>query len=226
MPCAYFQLKCPCRRHSTSTVLISTFKPASQAPSASASEPPTNVTLPHLARSITFDLCVARGSLILDIISHSFVAMHLSSSCLVYAGLTSISALAAGTHPALQSLAVCIFQRSRPAKQEIGALFGGLSMLTALGQILAVSPSNSVPSPYPDLFLWCASTPTVAAARFWCGLLDYRRTFPRSYFCARCRPRVRSARHDISRAHGAFARMEGQGASCRASPSWCDTSGA
>ncbi|KAH9959658.1 major facilitator superfamily domain-containing protein [Russula dissimulans] len=115
--------------------LISTFKPASQAPSTS--EPPTNVALGHLAQSITFDLCVARGSLIIDIISHSLVAIHLSSSPLVYTGFTSVSALATGTVPALQSLAVCIFQRSRPANVEIGALFGGLSLLMALGQILA-----------------------------------------------------------------------------------------
>ena len=45
--------------------------------------------------------------------------------------------------PALQSLAICILQRSRQGSHspEIGALFGGLSMLTALGQILGVSPS-------------------------------------------------------------------------------------
>ena len=42
--------------------------------------------------------------------------------------------------PALQSLAICILQRSRQGSPEIGALFGGLSMLTALGQILGVSP--------------------------------------------------------------------------------------
>ncbi|KAI9510741.1 MFS general substrate transporter [Russula earlei] len=117
--------------------LISTFKPSSQVPSASISELRSSVTSAHIARSITFDLCVARGSLLLEFTSHSLVAFHISSSPLVFAGVTSISALASGTHPALQSLAICIFQRSRPANAEIGALFGGLSMLTALGQILA-----------------------------------------------------------------------------------------
>jgi hypothetical protein len=78
--------------------------------------------------------------------SHSLVALHVSSSPLIFAAVTSVSAFAAGANPALQSLAICILQRSRPDNPEIGALFGGLSMLTALGQILAVS-SYSTPSP-------------------------------------------------------------------------------
>jgi len=76
-------------------------------------------------------------SLLLDITSHSLVAFHLSSSPLIFTGVTSISSLATGTHPALQSLAICILQRSRQGSPDIGALFGGLGMLTAFGQILA-----------------------------------------------------------------------------------------
>lgn len=82
-----------------------------------------------------------RASLILDIVSHTLVALHVSWSPLFFTGVTSISALAAGSMPALQSLAICILQRSRQGSPEIGALFGGLSMLTALGQILGVSSS-------------------------------------------------------------------------------------
>lgn len=84
-----------------------------------------------------------RGSLLLDILSHSLVALHLSSSSLVFAGITSLSALAAGSTPALHSLAISILQRSRQGSPEIGALFGGLSMLTAVGQILSVSSSST-----------------------------------------------------------------------------------
>lgn len=115
--------------------IISTFKP-SRVPSTSVAQLPPSVARAHLARSITSDLSVVRGSLFLDIISHSLVALHLSSSPLIFTGVTSISALAAGSTPALQSLAICILQRSRQGSPEIGALFGGLSMLTALGQIL------------------------------------------------------------------------------------------
>jgi hypothetical protein len=98
---------------------------------------PSSLARAHLARSITTDLGVVRGSL-LDIVSHSLVALHVSSSPLVFTGITSISALAAGSTPALQSLAICLLQRSQKGSPETGALFGGLSMLTALGQILGV----------------------------------------------------------------------------------------
>ncbi|KAI9440077.1 hypothetical protein H4582DRAFT_1944898 [Lactarius indigo] len=97
---------------------------------------PSNTAPTHLAHSIAFDLYVARGSLLLDMISHTLVALHLSSSSLVFAGITSISALASGTTPALQSLAICILQRSSQGNSEIGALFSGLSTLAALGQAI------------------------------------------------------------------------------------------
>ena len=123
-------------------VIISRFKPSSQAPSTTIT--PSNTTPTHLARSITFDLYVARGSLLLDTISDSLVALHLSPSPLVFTGLSSISALASGTTPALHSLAICILQRSSQGNPDIGALFSGLSTLAALGQaILAVSPNFS-----------------------------------------------------------------------------------
>jgi len=116
--------------------VISTFKPSSPVPSTSLAQSPSSLARAHLARSITSDLAVVRGSVFLDIVSHSLVALHVSSSPFIFTGVTSISALAAGSTPALQSLAICILQRSRQGSPEIGALFGGLSMLTALGQIL------------------------------------------------------------------------------------------
>lgn len=114
--------------------VISCFKPSPPAPSTSTLPPNSAPT--HLARSIAFDLYVARGSLFLDLISHTLVALHLSSSPFIFSGITSISALASGTTPALQSLAICILQRSSQGKPEIGALFNGLSTLSALGQAI------------------------------------------------------------------------------------------
>ncbi|KAI0303849.1 major facilitator superfamily domain-containing protein [Multifurca ochricompacta] len=116
--------------------LLSTFKPSSPPPSASGSAPPSSPASGDFVRSVTFDLRVARASLLIDIVSHTLVALHISSSPLVFSGVTSISALASGATPALQSLAICILQRSRQGSPEIGALFGGLSMLTALGQTI------------------------------------------------------------------------------------------
>ena len=91
------------------------------------------------------------GSLFLDILSHSLVALHLSSAPLTFTGITNISALAAGGSPALHSLAICILQHSRQVTPEIGALFEGLSMLTALGQILGVSSYFTPPLSFPNL---------------------------------------------------------------------------
>jgi hypothetical protein len=99
---------------------------------------PSSLARAHLARSITSDLVLVRGSLFLDIASHSLVALHVSSSPLVFTGITSLSALASGGTPALHSLAICILQRSQKGSPDTGALFGGLGMLTALGQILGV----------------------------------------------------------------------------------------
>jgi hypothetical protein len=124
-----------------SPVVISTFfKPFPRIPSTSLAQLPSSLARAHLARSITSDLGIVRASIFLDIVSHTLVGLHVSSSPLFFTGVTSISALAAGSMPALQSLAICILQRSRQGSPEIGALFGGLSMLTALGQILGVSP--------------------------------------------------------------------------------------
>jgi hypothetical protein len=117
-------------------VISTFFKPSSRVPSNTLAQFPSSLARAHLARSITSDLGVVRASLLLDIVSHTLVASHVSWSPLFFIGVTSISALAAGTMPALQSLAICILQRSREGSPEIGALFGGLSMLTALGQIL------------------------------------------------------------------------------------------
>jgi hypothetical protein len=119
-------------------VISTFFKPAPRVPSTSLAQLPSSLARAHLARSITSDLSVVRASIFLDIVSHALVALHVSSSPLFFTGVTSISALAAGSMPALQSLAICILQRSQQGSRspEIGALFGGLSMLTALGQIL------------------------------------------------------------------------------------------
>ncbi|KAF8490146.1 MFS general substrate transporter [Russula emetica] len=131
--------------------VISTFNPSSRVPSTSLAQLPSSLARAHLARSITSDLAVVRGSIFLDIVSHTLVALHVSSSPLVFTGVTSISALAGGSTPALQSLAICILQRSQQGNPEIGALLGGLSMLTALGQILGVCPIFHYP---PSNMFW------------------------------------------------------------------------
>ncbi|KAH9960045.1 major facilitator superfamily domain-containing protein [Lactifluus volemus] len=115
--------------------LVSPFKPT-YAPTTPVSVTPSGLTANYLARCITFDLCILRVSLLLEITSHSLVALHLSSSPLIFTGITCISALASCTFPTVESLAICMFQRSRQGSAELGPLFGGLGTLIALGQAI------------------------------------------------------------------------------------------
>ena len=188
-------------------VIISCFKPSSKAPGTSTLPPNTAPT--HLAHSIAFDLYVARGSLLLDMISDTLIALHLSPSPLVFTGVSSISALASGTTPALHSLAICILQRSSQGNPDIGALFSGMSTLSALGQaILAVSPASFSP-----LLCW-RSDSLLAAADIWLRLLEYCRPFPAGSLCASSRTRARGLHRDILRTTGASPRQEGQSTRC------------
>lgn len=115
----------------------------------------------HTLRKLSSLISVSCRTLfcLLDIASHTLAAIHLSSSPLIFTMVTSISAFATGASPALQSLAICILrvQRSQPGSPDTGALFGGLSMLTALRHILAVSPSFTLHTlfPYPVLTVLC-----------------------------------------------------------------------
>jgi hypothetical protein len=158
MPRGYCQPIYSTCSQSTSPVLVSIFKPPFPIPSTSDPGPPPSLSLAHLAQTIVFDLCVVQGSLLLDITSHTLAAIHLSSSPLIFTMVTSISAFATGASTALQSLTICILQRSQPpGSPDTGALFGGLSMLTALRHILAVSPSFTLHTlvPYPVLTVLC-----------------------------------------------------------------------
>ena len=65
------------------------FRPSPPAPSTSVSEPHSSLAPARLAHSITFDLCAVRASLLLDIASLTLVAFHLSTSPLVFVGVTS-----------------------------------------------------------------------------------------------------------------------------------------
>ena len=188
-------------RANTPPVIISYFKPSSRAPSASTL--PSDTAPAHLARSITFDLCVARVSLLLDMLAEVLIALHLSPSPFVFAGLSSISALSSGTTPALHSLAICILQRSSQGNPDIGALFSGMSTLAALGQaILAVSPTISKP-------FFCFSHYVHTAAVIWLRLFKHRRPSSAGCLWASSRACARSLHRNILRAAGASARQEG-----------------
>lgn len=103
-----------------------------------------------------FDLFLARLCFVLDILSHTFVvlspspistihALAKSHSQFMFVAASSLSSFGSGVVPAVQSLALCIL-RSRSlanvragGKEEdvgIGRLFGALSVLQAVGQMI------------------------------------------------------------------------------------------
>jgi hypothetical protein len=98
----------------------------------------------RLAREIHFDLYVARGSLIVDILSHTLVTLTTPSSQFLFVAFTSLSSLGSGLIPAVQSLALCILQASG-ASADVGKLFGALAVIQAIGStILGVSRAPAV----------------------------------------------------------------------------------
>ncbi|KAI0059215.1 MFS general substrate transporter [Artomyces pyxidatus] len=111
--------------------IISHFKPKSPVPSAAGSAP----TPADLTHSIKFDLNFARVSLLMDIASHTLVSLPLPASTMSFTAMTTLSSLASGALPATHSLAVCLLQRNGQT-EGLGALFGALSVLLALGQMI------------------------------------------------------------------------------------------
>ncbi|KAI0049921.1 hypothetical protein FA95DRAFT_1556236 [Auriscalpium vulgare] len=111
--------------------IIATLKPAAPAPSN-----PSTPNSGSLAHSIKFDLIVARCSLFLDIISHTLVASPLPVGTAGFTGLTMLSSLSSAALPALHSLAICLLQRTGQGDAGLGPLFGALSVLQALGQMI------------------------------------------------------------------------------------------
>ncbi|KAF5382009.1 hypothetical protein D9615_004376 [Tricholomella constricta] len=152
--------------------IIRTFKPKPQPeiePDSGTNEPVTKTKKPkptksHLAREISFDLIMTRFSLMIDILSNTFVtlgpmpAVHTlggaasfwtqeSQSLFVLA--TALSSMGSGAGPAMQSLALCIVQvrgldaaaaggkvAATANEGGVGQLFGALAVLQTLGQMI------------------------------------------------------------------------------------------
>jgi len=145
--------------------LIATFKPKpkskAKAPqSATPSQAPTSKTpkpappakkgkstLTQLVKEMQFDLLVLRLSFLIDIISHTLVAIAPpTASEGLFAGFTVLSSFGAGVIPAVNSLALCILQMhaSTQAAHGIavnddggaGRVFGALATLQSVGQMI------------------------------------------------------------------------------------------
>ena len=80
-----------------------------------------------------FDLAIARGSLLIEIIGLTFLSIRIPSFAFVLVPMWMT--LGGGSPPALSSLALSML----PNKRESGRLFGAISVVHALGSTL-ISP--------------------------------------------------------------------------------------
>ncbi len=131
-------------------MIISTFKPKAKPsqPSAQAA----NTGKPNgtsLANEMRFDIALIRGSLLIDLFSHSIVALSSpeggpASGQALFVGATGLNSFGAGLIPAVNSLALSIMH-SRGVT-DTGKMFGAFSVLQATGQmIVGVRPAPSLP---------------------------------------------------------------------------------
>ncbi|KAF7318055.1 hypothetical protein HMN09_00313200 [Mycena chlorophos] len=144
--------------------VISTFKPksASQTTVNGVKIKP-KPTKEHLSKEMKFDLTLARASLCIDILANTAImivpapsyTMHIAdggggdaqfrSSQTLFVMASWIAAWGAGLIPSIRSLALTIMQTRalleagegvEPAAVDIGKLFGSISMLQSIGQMI------------------------------------------------------------------------------------------
>ncbi|KAG6842323.1 hypothetical protein C0991_010612 [Blastosporella zonata] len=109
------------------SVVISYLKPKPNAPSPNAAD---------LAAELQFDKRLAQASLAVDGLADALVALAPTSSQATYIGLSCLSSFTSGGNPSLHSLAaVCLYACGFGS--EVGALFGGIAVLSAIAHILS-----------------------------------------------------------------------------------------
>jgi hypothetical protein len=90
----------------------------------------------HIAAELRFDRYLAQCSLALDCIADTLITI-IPSSSQIFVGLSCLSSFTSGGNPAIHSLgAVCL--HAAGFSSEVGALFGGLAVLSALAHIISV----------------------------------------------------------------------------------------
>jgi hypothetical protein len=90
-----------------------------------------------IAAEMNFDRYLAGISLAIDGFADSLVATVSSKSSSVFVALSCLSSFTSGGNPALHSLgAVCLHACGRDS--EVGALFGAMGALSAIGHIVSV----------------------------------------------------------------------------------------
>ncbi|KAJ7039945.1 major facilitator superfamily domain-containing protein [Mycena alexandri] len=85
----------------------------------------------------SFDLSLARISLFVEIIGYTL--MPFAPTGLFYTAFTILASFGAGFSPAIQSVALELYAQQNDGTMESGKLFGGLSVIQALAQIVGPS---------------------------------------------------------------------------------------
>ncbi|KAG6862571.1 hypothetical protein C0995_000119 [Termitomyces sp. Mi166 len=107
-------------------IVISYFKPKSSGTSPDAI---------HLAAELHFDKRLAQASLAVDGLADALVALTPASSQTLFIGLSCLSSFTSGGNPTLHSLgAICL--HACGFSSEVGALFGGMAVLSAIAHII------------------------------------------------------------------------------------------
>ncbi|RDB25839.1 putative membrane protein C14C4.07 [Hypsizygus marmoreus] len=89
-----------------------------------------------ISAEMRLDKLLAQGSLAVDGLADTLVALAPTSSQATYIGLSCLSSFTSGGNPALHSLgAVCL--HACGFGSEVGALFGGIAVLSAIGHIIS-----------------------------------------------------------------------------------------
>ncbi|KAK7467283.1 hypothetical protein VKT23_004340 [Stygiomarasmius scandens] len=111
----------PIRRSEEEPLISNATQPRSRAHSHS----PSRLTEPN---SSSFDLKIARASLLIEVFAHGFMGLAANSITFLMFGL--LGSLGSGFSPAIQSVTVELY--SRRGGTESGKLFGALSVIQAL----------------------------------------------------------------------------------------------
>lgn len=91
----------------------------------------------HIAAELQFDKRLAQASLAVDGLADALVALTPASSQTLFIGLSCLSSFTSGGNPTLHSLgAVCL--HACGYSSEVGALFGGMAVLSAIAHIINV----------------------------------------------------------------------------------------
>jgi len=122
--------------------------------------PPTGT--PPVARDVhssSFDLGLAQGSLFIDVVSYTFLA--LMPTPLFFTVFSMLGAMGAGLNPAIQSVALAMYRRR--GGTESGRLFGALSVVQAL--------SSSILGPAMYGFVYMKTVATFPRAIFFLSMV-------------------------------------------------------